>query len=210
MIDNSLLEFKQNVANTTEVVEYAKKNGVSVEAELGALAGIEDNISVDLQESIYTNPDQAQKFVEDTKIDSLAVAIGTKHGPNKGAPNAPPKLDFERLTRIKMALGGRFPLVLHGASAVDSKLTELCNEHGGNIQNAIGIKDEDVLEAIRRGINKVNIDTDLRLAFLAGLRQSLAKFPDKLDIRKHMGAAREEMNVYAVRKIKLITTPGLG
>jgi fructose-bisphosphate aldolase class II len=204
MIDKSAYSFEENVAATREVVNYAKNFGVAVEGELGILSGQEDGVTGDGRSSSYTDPSQAARFIEDTGVDSLAVAIGSVHGPFKGR-NALPKLDIERLKEIKRQVGADFPLVLHGASAVYPELVSLCNDYGADLQDAHGIPDEEIQEAVKYGINKVNIDTDLRMALMAGLRQSLINNPSSLDIRKHMGAAVELVTKFAIKKIKLIT-----
>ncbi|MDR2598330.1 MAG: class II fructose-bisphosphate aldolase family protein [Holosporales bacterium] len=204
MIDKSSCGFEENVAATREVVDYANKFGVSVEGELGVLSGIEDDISVSAPGSFLTDPSFAARYIEETGVDSLAIAIGTVHGPYKGN-NTPPKLDIPRLIEIKRQVGKDFPLVLHGASSVYPDLVSMCNQYGADIHGAYGISDSDLQSAVKCGINKVNIDTDLRLAYIAGLRQSMSQDPSSVDIRKHLGAAIEMMKKIAIRKIKLIT-----
>ncbi|GHT89724.1 fructose-1,6-bisphosphate aldolase, class II [Alphaproteobacteria bacterium] len=200
MIDASSFSFEENIAKAKEVANYAKEFGVSVEAELGILAGVEDGLSVDAKNALYTSPDEAEEFFEKTGIDSLAVAIGTAHGPNKGT-NDHPKLDIERLTLIKNKIGAR-PLVLHGASSVFADDIFAANTHGANIQNAFGITDEDIKNAIANGIAKINVDTDIRIAFLAGLRTALATNPSSIDVRAYLGSAREKAKDAVSKKLQ--------
>ena len=200
MIDASSLDFDANVAVTKEVVEYAKQRGVSVEAELGTLAGVEDEVSVAEGKALYTDPNQAQEFIEKTGISSLAVAIGTSHGVNKGKTGNP-KLSIETLKKIKEKVGN-FPLVLHGASSVYADAVEKCNTYGANIQNAYGITDDDIREAIQNGIAKVNVDTDIRIAFLGAVREQLANNKSSIDMRKYLGAGRDMAKEMVKRRIK--------
>ncbi|MDP2941969.1 MAG: class II fructose-bisphosphate aldolase, partial [Candidatus Omnitrophota bacterium] len=174
MIDGSKYPFEENIALTKKVVEYAHSKGVPVEAELGKLAGVEDNISVTAKDAIYTDPAQAEEFVKRTGCDSLAVAIGTSHGAYKfkGEPN----LDFERLEKIRKLLPG-FPLVLHGASSAPADLVKICNDYGGNIPGARGVPEEMIAKATKMGVCKFNIDTDLRLAMTGGIRNLFAENP---------------------------------
>jgi fructose-bisphosphate aldolase class II len=204
MIDRSSYPFEENVSCTREVVLYAKERGVSVEAELGSLSGIEDDVSVLENDSFLTNPEQAAEFIERTGIDSLAVAIGTSHGPHKGK-SGPPQLDIQRLSQIK-ALVGQFPLVLHGASSVYQDIVSMCNENGADIQNAFGIADEDIKVAINAGIAKINVDTDMRLAFLAGILKNLKLNRSNIDIRKYLGEAKALAKTVIMRKIKTFST----
>lgn len=200
MIDASSLDFDANVAVTKEVVEYAKQRGVSVEAELGTLAGVEDEVSVAEGKALYTDPNQAQEFIEKTGISSLAVAIGTSHGVNKGKTGNP-KLSIETLKKIKEKVGD-FPLVLHGASSVYADAVEKCNTYGSDIQNAYGITDDDIREAIQNGIAKVNVDTDIRIAFLGAVREQLANNKSSIDMRKYLGAGRDMAKEMVKRRIK--------
>lgn len=200
MIDASSLDFEENIAVTKEVVGYAKKYGVSVEAELGTLAGVEDEVSVAEGKALYTDPSQAQEFIERTGISSLAVAIGTSHGVNKGKTGNP-KLSIETLKKIKEKVGD-FPLVLHGASSVYADAIEVCNNYGANIQNAYGITDEDIKEAIQNGIAKVNVDTDIRIAFLGAVRKYLSENTANIDMRKYLGAGRESAKEMVKRRLK--------
>jgi fructose-bisphosphate aldolase class II len=209
MIDKSSARFTENVTCTKEVVELAKKAGVSVEGELGTLTGREDDVSISGAAELFTDPDQAYRYIESTKVDSLAIAIGSSHGPFKGQ-NAPPKLDLNRLREIKCLVGPFYPLVLHGASAVYPDLLDICNRYGADIHGACGLKDEDVKASIKFGINKVNVDTDIRVAFMAGIRRSLNENPNSLDVRKHFGLAKEMMRDVVIKKIKLITNTANG
>ncbi|MDR0640358.1 MAG: class II fructose-bisphosphate aldolase [Holosporales bacterium] len=197
MIDKSELSFAENVRQTKEVVAYAEKFGVAVEGELGILAGVEDDVRA--AHSLYTDPVQAAEFVEATGISSLAIAIGTSHGLNKGKTA---HLDIGRLKEIKQKVGD-FPLVLHGASSVYPDITEICNQYGAVFKDASGISDSDIRDAISHGINKINIDTDLRMAFVAGLRQSLHQAPESADIRFHLKSAKLFTKNLAIKKINL-------
>ena len=170
MIDGSHLPFEENIALTTRVVEYARPRGVVVEAELGRLAGVEEHVRVSEKESSYTDPDQAVEFVEKTGVDSLAIAIGTSHGAYKF--KGEPSLDFERLEVITEKLKG-FPLVLHGASTVIPEFVELCNRYGGALPGARGVPEEMISQAVKYGVCKVNIDTDLRLAMTGVIRKAI-------------------------------------
>ena len=200
MIDASSLDFEENIAVTKEVVEYAKKYGISVEAELGTLAGVEDDVSVAEGKAFYTDPKQAQEFIERTGISSLAVAIGTSHGVNKGKTGNP-KLSIETLKKIKEKVGD-FPLVLHGASSVYADAVEKCNTYGSDIQNAYGITDNDITEAIQNGIAKVNVDTDIRIAFLGAVREHLEHNKSNIDMRKYLGAGRDMAKEMVKRRLK--------
>lgn len=199
MIDGSKYPFEENIALTKKVVEYAHPKGVVVEAELGKLAGIEDNINVSDRESTFTDPDEAVEFVERTGVDSLAIAIGTSHGAFKF--KGEPRLDFERLNKISTLLPD-FPLVLHGASTVLPEFVELCNEYGGDIPGARGVPEEMLKKAAGMGVCKINIDTDLRLAMTAAVRQYLAENPAVFDPRKYLGPAREAIRKMVAHKIK--------
>ncbi|MBT8763977.1 class II fructose-1,6-bisphosphate aldolase [Desulfohalobiaceae bacterium Ax17] len=197
MIDGSHLPFEENIALTRQVVEYAHDKGVWVEAELGRLAGVEDEVSS--EESIYTDPDEAVEFVERTGCDSLAIAIGTSHGAYKF--KGEPKLDFERLEKISSMLPG-FPLVLHGASSVLPEFVEMCNQYGGDVAGAKGVPEELLRKAASMGICKINIDTDIRLAMTAVIRKYLKENPGVFDPRKYLGAARQAVKDMVQHKIK--------
>jgi fructose-bisphosphate aldolase class II len=199
MIDGSKHPFEENIAITKQVVEYAHERGVVVEAELGKLAGIEDNVKVTEREATFTDPDQAVEFVERTGVDSLAVAIGTSHGAYKF--KGEPKLDFERLEKITKMLPG-FPLVLHGASTVLPEFVESCNKYGGSIPGAKGVPEEMLKKAAGMGVCKINIDTDLRLAMTASVRKYLAENPSEFDPRKYLGAGRDAIKEMVRHKIK--------
>ena len=199
MIDGSKYPFEENIEITKKVVDYAHSRGVVVEAELGKLAGIEDNISVSEREATFTDPDQAVEFVERTGIDSLAIAIGTSHGAYKF--KGEPRLDFDRLQKISSLLPG-FPLVLHGASTVLPEFVDLCNKYGGSIPGAKGVPEDMLRRAAQMGVCKINIDTDLRLAMTAAVRQYLAENPSVFDPRKYLGPAREAIKKMVAHKIR--------
>lgn len=200
MIDASAYPFEENVRQTKEVVNIAHRVGVSVEAELGKLAGVEDNVSVAERDAILVNPDEAQKFVELTDVDFLAPAIGTSHGAFKFKGEA--KLDFDRLKKVKEVTG--LPLVLHGASQVPQELLDKIGKYGGNIKGAKGVPDDVLQEAVKYGINKVNTDTDLRLAFTAAIREVLYEHPDQFDPRKILGPAREAMKEVVKQRMRVL------
>lgn len=199
MIDGSKYSFEENIALTKKVVEYAHARGVVVEAELGKLAGIEDNINVDSKDAKLTDPSQAVEFVERTGVDSLAVAIGTSHGAYKFKGEA--KLDFERLKEITSKLKG-YPIVLHGSSSVPSYLVERANNFGGAIANAQGVPEEMLRKAASMGVCKINIDTDIRLAMTATIREALFKNPANFDPRKYLAPARDAVREMVAHKIK--------
>lgn len=199
MIDGSKHPFEDNVALTKKVVEYAHAHGVVVEAELGKLAGVEDNIKVDSKSATYTDPEEAAEFVEKTGVDSLAIAIGTSHGAYKFSGD--PQLDFDRLREIHKLIPDT-PLVLHGASTVLPEFVDKCNRYGGNIPGAKGVPEEMITEAAKYGICKVNIDTDLRLAMTAEIRKYLAENPKEFDPRKYLGPARDAISSMVSHKIK--------
>ncbi|MHC1722606.1 MAG: class II fructose-1,6-bisphosphate aldolase [Aminipila sp.] len=199
MIDGSKHAFEENIALTKQVVEYAHSKGAVVEAELGKLAGIEDNIKVDARSATFTDPDEAVEFVERTGVDSLAIAIGTSHGAYKF--KGEPYLDFERLKKIHELLPNT-PLVLHGASTVLPEFVARCNEYGGNIPGAQGVPEEMIRNAAKYGICKVNIDTDLRLAMTAEVRKFLIEKPEEFDPRKYLAPARDAIQRMVQHKIK--------
>ena len=199
MVDGSKHPFEENIALTKQVVEYAHAHGVVVEAELGKLAGVEDNISVDERSAKFTDPAEAQEFVERTGVDSLAIAIGTSHGAYKF--KGEPYLDFERLKEIH-ALIPETPLVLHGASTVLREFVDRCNEYGGQIPGAQGVPEEMIREATKHGICKVNIDTDLRLAMTAEIRRFMIESPAEFDPRKYLGPARDAIQRMVQHKIR--------
>mgnify|MGYP004486584739 CR=1 FL=1 len=199
MIDGSKHEFEENIRLTKQVVEYAHAHGVVVEAELGKLAGVEDNIRVDARSATFTVPEEAAEFVERTGVDSLAIAIGTSHGAYKF--KGEPYLDFERLKEIHQLIP-QTPLVLHGASTVLPEFVEKCNAYGGSIPGAKGVPEEMIKEAAKYGICKVNIDTDLRLAMTAEIRKFIAENPSEFDPRKYLGPARTAIQAMVQHKIR--------
>ena len=198
MIDGSKYDFEENIAVTKQVVDYAHERGVVVEAELGKLAGIEDEVNVAADDARYTDPDQAYEFVQRTGVDSLAIAIGTSHGAYKFKGDA--KLRFDILQKIKEKLPDT-PIVLHGASSVVPELLDMCNNNGGNIPGAKGCPDEMLRQAGEYGVSKINVDTDLRLAMTAQIRRVFAEDPSVFDPRKYLGAAKEEIKATVAHKI---------
>jgi len=199
MIDGSKYSFEENIALTKQVVEYAHDHGVVVEAELGKLAGIEDNIKVDARSATFTDPDEAVEFVERTGIDSLAISIGTSHGAYKF--KGEPYLDYELLEIISNKLPNT-PLVLHGASTVLPEFVARCNEYGGNIPGAQGVPEDMLRKAAQYGICKINIDTDLRLAMTAEVRKYLIENPADFDPRKYLAPARTAIQSMVQHKMK--------
>ena len=199
MIDGSKHEFEENIKMTKQVVEYAHAHGVAVEAELGKLAGIEDDVNVDARSATFTVPEEAAEFVEKTGVDSLAIAIGTSHGAYKF--KGEPYLDFERLKEIHKLIPDT-PLVLHGASTVLPEFVAKCNKYGGNIPGAQGVPEEMIREAAKYGICKVNIDTDLRLAMTAEVRKFIAENPAEFDPRKYLAPARDAIKAMVQHKIR--------
>lgn len=199
MIDGSKYPFEENIALTKKVVEYAHSRGVVVEAELGKLAGVEDAVKVSAKDATYTDPDQALEFVERTGVDSLAVAIGTSHGAYKFKGD--PSLDFERLETISKLLPD-FPLVLHGSSSVPKEFVDLCNKYGGQIPGAAGVPEEMLRRASQMGVCKINIDTDLRLALTACIRQYFTEHPSEFDPRKYLGPGRVAIKDMVAHKMR--------
>ncbi len=199
MIDGSKYDFEENVALTKKVVDYAHAHGVVVEAELGKLAGIEDDVNVAEDDAMYTDPLQAKEFVERTGCDSLAIAIGTSHGAYKFKGEA--KLRFDILEKIKELIPNT-PIVLHGASTVIPELVEMCNQYGADIPGAKGVPDQMLNEASKRGVSKINVDTDLRLAMTAQIRKVFAEEPSVFDPRKYLTPAREEIKKTVKHKMK--------
>ncbi len=199
MIDGSKYDFEENVALTKKVVDYAHEHGVVVEAELGKLAGIEDDVNVSAEDAMYTDPAQAKEFVERTGCDSLAIAIGTSHGAYKFKGEA--KLRFDILKKIKELIPNT-PIVLHGASTVIPELVQMCNKYGADIPGAKGVPDEMLNEASKSGVSKINVDTDLRLAMTAQIRKTFAEEPQAFDPRKYLTPAREEIKNTVQHKIK--------
>ena len=199
MIDGSKYDFEENVALTKKVVDYAHPRGVVVEAELGKLAGIEDDVNVSASDAMYTDPEQAKEFVERTGCDSLAIAIGTSHGAYKFKGEA--KLRFDILAKVKELITNT-PIVLHGASTVIPELVEMCNKYGADIPGAKGVPDEILHEASLSGVSKINVDTDLRLAMTAAVRKEFVENPSVFDPRKYLGPARELIKETVQHKIR--------
>jgi fructose-bisphosphate aldolase class II len=197
MIDGSHLPFEENIALTKQVVAYAHDRGVWVEAELGQLAGVEDD--VDVEHSVYTNPDQAAEFVGRTGCDSLAIAIGTSHGAYKFAGEA--KLDFDRLEKIKGLLPG-YPIVLHGASSVPQEFVDMANAYGAEIAGAKGVPEDLLRQAAASAVCKINIDTDIRLAMTATIRKYLSDNPSHFDPRQYLKVARDAVREMVAHKIR--------
>jgi len=205
MIDASSKPFEENIALTRQVVEYAHAHGVVVEAELGTLAGIEDDVKVKAEDSSYTRPEDVQEFVERTGCDSLAIAIGTSHGAYKFKPGTKPQLRFDILEEVSERLPG-FPIVLHGSSSVPQEYVQMINEFGGNMPGAIGVPEDQLRQAARLSVCKINIDSDLRLAMTGTVRKYLAEHPSEFDPRKYLGPARE--NIKQLVKHKIIDVLG--
>ena len=199
MFDGSKYDFEENVRLTKEVVDYAHAHGVVVEAELGKLAGIEDDVNVAEDDAMYTDPEQAKEFVERTGCDSLAIAIGTSHGAYKF--KGEPRLRFDILAKVKELIPNT-PIVLHGASTVIPELVEMCNKYGGDIPGAKGVPDEILHEASLKGVSKINVDTDLRLAMTAQIRKVFVEEPSAFDPRKYLTPAREEVKATVSHKMK--------
>jgi fructose-bisphosphate aldolase class II len=199
MIDASSKPFAENIRITKQVVEYAHAHGVTVEAELGKLAGVEDAVNVKAEDATYTDPKQVQEFVQATGVDSLAIAIGTSHGAFKF--KGEPKLDFARLDVISKLVPG-FPIVLHGASSVPQALVDECNKYGGALPGAQGVPEEMLRQAARSAVCKINIDTDLRLAMTATIRKVFVEKPAEFDPRKYLGPARDAIKAVVKHKLK--------
>ncbi len=215
MIDASSKPLDENIAITKKVVEYAHAHGVVVEAELGTLAGVEDEVKVAAEDSSYTRPEDVERFVKETGCDSLAIAIGTSHGAYKFKPAqctrnekgvlVPPPLRFDILEEVSKRLPG-FPIVLHGSSSVPQEYVKMVNENGGNMPDAVGIPEEQLREAAKLSVCKINIDSDLRLAMTGTIRQFMAEHPDKFDPREYLKPARE--NIKQLVKHKIIDVLG--
>ncbi len=198
MIDGSHFDFDDNVAITRKVVEYAHERGVTVEGELGKLAGIEDDVKVSAEDAMYTNPAEVEAFVERTGVDSLAIAIGTSHGAFKF--KGEPKLRFDILEEISKRLP-EFPIVLHGASSVNQEYVKIINENGGNLANAQGVPEELLRKAASMAVCKINIDSDIRLAFTAGIRDTFVKDPAAFDPRTYLSVSRNNVRDLVTHKI---------
>ncbi|MEE1247113.1 MAG: class II fructose-1,6-bisphosphate aldolase, partial [Acutalibacteraceae bacterium] len=195
MIDGSSLPYEENVAMTKKVVDYAHAHGVVVEGELGQLAGVEDEVNVSAEDASYTNPDQVEDFVKRTGVDSLAIAIGTSHGAYKFKPGQKPQLRFDILEEVSKRLPG-FPIVLHGASSVVPEFVEEINKYGGSMPDAIGVPEDQLREAARSAVCKINIDSDLRLGMTAGIRKTFVDDPSIFDPRQYLKIGRK--NVYDI------------
>ena len=200
MIDASSKPWEENIAITKKVVEYAHDHGVVVEAELGKLAGIEDDVNVAAHDAMFTSPDEVEEFTARTGIDSLAIAIGTSHGAYKFKPGQDPKLRIDILEEVGRRLPG-FPIVLHGASSVPQDQVAIVNEFGGSMPNAIGIPESELRKAAKLAVCKINIDSDLRVAFTAAVRKHLAENPSHFDPRQYLGDARANMKELVKHKI---------
>ena len=200
MIDASSKPFEENIELTKKVVEYAHDHGVVVEAELGTLAGIEDEVKVSAEDSSYTRPEDVQEFVERTGCDSLAIAIGTSHGAYKFKPGTDPKLRFDILEDVAKRLPN-FPIVLHGASSVPQEFVRIINENGGNMPGAIGVPEDQLRKAASMAVCKINIDSDLRLAMTASIRQYLNEHPNHFDPRQYLKPARAAIKDMVAHKI---------
>jgi len=205
MIDASSKPFEENIAITKKVVEYAHDHGVVVEAELGALAGVEDEVSVDADAAHYTRPEEVEEFVARTGCDSLAIAIGTSHGAYKFKPGTNPQLRFDILEEIVAKLP-EFPIVLHGSSSVPQEYVEMVNTYGGAMPGAIGVPEEQLRRAAELAVCKINIDSDLRLAMTGTIRKFYAEHPDKFDPREYLKPARA--NIKEMVRHKLINVLG--
>ena len=200
MIDASSKPFEENIAITKQVVEYAHDHGVVVEAELGTLAGIEDEVKVEEGHASYTRPEEVQEFVERTGCDSLAIAIGTSHGAYKFKPGTKPQLRFDVLEAVEKNLPG-FPIVLHGASSVPQQFVDEINKYGGNMPGAIGVPEDQLRQAARSAVCKINIDSDLRLAMTATIRKYFAEHPADFDPRQYLKPARAAIKEMVAHKI---------
>ena len=200
MIDASSKPFAENIALTRQVVEYAHDRGVVVEAELGTLAGIEDEVNVSAEDSSYTRPEEVEEFVSKTGCDSLAIAIGTSHGAYKFKPGTKPQLRFDVLEEVEKKLPG-FPIVLHGSSSVPQEFVEKINKFGGNMPGAIGVPEDQLRKAASMAVCKINIDSDLRLAMTASIREYLTRHPDHFDPRQYLKPARQAIEDMVSHKI---------
>ena len=212
MIDKSGLSFEDNIKETKRVVEYAHAHGVVVEAELGTLAGIEDDVKVEHGNEAYTRPEEVEEFVSRTGCDSLAIAIGTSHGAYKFTPEqctrdpetgilVPPPLRFDVLAEIEKKIPN-FPIVLHGASSVIQKYVKIINDNGGKLKDAVGIPEDQLRKAAKSAVCKINIDSDLRLAMTAGIREHFQAHPDHFDPRQYIAPGRDYIKELVEHKIK--------
>ncbi len=201
MIDGSHHDFETNIELTKKVVEYAHERGVVVEAELGRLAGIEDAVNVSAADAAYTQPDEVEEFVTRTGVDSLAIAIGTSHGAYKFKPGTNPQLRFDILAEIEKRIP-KFPIVLHGASSVPQEFVKIINEHGGALKDAIGVPEDQLRQAARSAVCKINIDSDLRLGMTAGIREVMWTKPEVFDPRDYLKVGRANVKTVVMHKIK--------
>ncbi len=201
MIDGSSLEYEKNIELTAKVVSYAHKYSVTVEGELGSLSGVEDNVKIPQEKSFYTDPNQVQKFAKQTKVDSLAVAIGTSHGAYKFKHGQNPRLRLDILKEIQAKVPG-LPIVLHGASSVIPELVDQINDCGGKIENAKGIPEEELRKAAQMAVCKINVDSDLRLAMTASIRKYFKFNPEKFDPRGYLAEARKQIKNIVKHKIQ--------
>ena len=201
MIDLSSKSFEENVEGTKKVVEYAHAHGVVVEAELGTLAGIEDDVKVEEGKQSYTDPSFVEEFVSKTNCDSLAIAIGTSHGAYKFKAGTNPKLRFDILEEVSKRIPG-FPIVLHGASSVPQEFVDMVNQYGGNMPNAIGVPEDQLRHAAELSVCKINIDSDIRLAMTGNIRKYFAEHPDHFDPRQYLKPARSAVKAMVAHKIK--------
>ena len=200
MIDASSKSFADNIAVTKQVVEYAHDHGVVVEAELGTLAGVEDDVKVKAEDSSYTRPEEVEEFVTKTGCDSLAIAIGTSHGAYKFKPGTNPQLRFDILEEVAKRLPG-FPIVLHGSSSVPQEYVQMINENGGNMPGAIGVPEDQLRQAARLAVCKINIDSDLRLAMTGTIRKYFAEHPADFDPRQYLKPARANIKELVKHKL---------
>ena len=205
MIDGSKHSFEDNIKLTKQVVEYAHEHGVVVEGELGKLAGIEDDVNVSAEDASYTRPEEVEEFVSRTGVDSLAIAIGTSHGAYKFKPGQKPQLKFDILEEVEKRLPN-FPIVLHGASSVIPEYVQTINANGGALKDAIGIPEDMLRKAASMAVCKINIDSDLRLAMTAGIREYMTAHPDAFDPRQYLTPARD--NIKALVKHKIVNVLG--
>ncbi|MDD3119386.1 MAG: class II fructose-1,6-bisphosphate aldolase [Victivallales bacterium] len=206
MIDGSHHSYEENVALTRKVVEYAHQFDVTVEGELGVLAGVEDDVKA--EQHTYTQPEEVQDFVAKTGVDSLAISIGTSHGAYKFKPGQNPKIRLDILQEIEKRIPG-FPIVLHGSSSVPQDIVKIINQHGGKLKDAIGIGEDQLREAARSAVCKINIDSDGRLAMTAAIRKVFAEKPEEFDPRKYLGPARDALKeLYKHKNINVLGSAG--
>ena len=201
MIDGSHLPYEENIALTKKVVDYAHQYDVTVEGELGVLAGVEDDVKA--EQHTYTRPEEVVDFVKRTGVDSLAISIGTSHGAYKFKPGTDPKIRLDILAEIEKQIPG-FPIVLHGSSSVPQDLVKIINENGGKLKDAIGIGEDQLREAAKSAVCKINIDSDGRLAMTAAVRKVLTEHPDEFDPRKYLGPARDELKNLYIHKCEAV------